>query len=96
MTPRSSGAQTDALALMAAAGVVVADVLRQNHPQVLFADDEHSSEAPGRGRQHCDPNRSEHRVEPGGELPPDPQPLGMILARAASTAQAKSVADSVA
>src|SRR5580704_10350029 len=34
-------AQAHALALMAAAGVVVADVLGQDHAQVLFASDEH-------------------------------------------------------
>jgi len=37
----SSGAQGHAMALVAAAGVVVADVVGQDHAQVLLASDEH-------------------------------------------------------
>jgi hypothetical protein len=49
----SSGArQAHAVALVAAAGVVVADVLRQDRPQVLLAADEHPVGALGPYRAH--------------------------------------------
>jgi hypothetical protein len=48
----SSGAQGHAMALVAAAGVVVADVLGQDHAQVLLASDEHPVGALGPYRAH--------------------------------------------
>ena len=66
--------QAHALALVAAAGVVVADVLGQDRPQVLLAGDEHPVGALGTGRADealgtvtC----SNGMREPGAKLTPD-------------------------